>query len=229
MKSRGGGHPGALPSNSMPDAPTLAAFSVAAVALLVVPGPAVLYIVTRSVDQGRAAGLVSVAGIHVGTLVHVAAAAAGLSALLVSSAAAYTALRWAGAAYLIVLGARRLLARRPAPADALLPRRSLAATFRQGVVVNVRNPKTALFFLAFLPQFVDPAAGPVAPQALLLGGLFVVLGTVSDGAYALAAAALGDRLRRGGRARRLERASGAVYLGLGALALAGHRPAVAAP
>ena len=110
------GAPGATPSygRAVPDAPTLVAFSLAAVALLVVPGPAVLCILTRSVDQGRAAGLVSVAGIHAGTLVHVAGAAAGLSALLVSSAAAYTAVKWAGAAYLVVLGLRRLLA--PVPA-----------------------------------------------------------------------------------------------------------------
>ena len=209
----------------MPDAPTLAAFALAAVALLVVPGPAVLYIVTRSVDQGRAAGLVSVAGIHVGTLVHVGAAAAGLSALLVSSSAAYTAVTWAGAAYLIGLGLRRLRAGGGDAGRAAPARRSLAATFRQGVVVNVLNPKTALFFFAFLPQFIDPAAGPVAAQAVLLGALFVVLGMVSDGAYALAAAAVGHRLRAGRRADRLRRASGAVYVGLGVLALAGHRPA----
>ena len=135
----------------MPEPSTLAVFVVAAVALLVTPGPAVLYIVARSVEQGRWAGLVSALGVHVGTLVHVAAAALGLSALLVSSALAFDIVKYLGAIYLVYLGIRRLLASDArAEAGAAAPR-SLRRLFAQGIVVNVLNPKTALFFLAFLP------------------------------------------------------------------------------
>jgi threonine/homoserine/homoserine lactone efflux protein len=202
----------------MPSLSVLLLFAVASLALLVVPGPAVLYVVTRSVAQGRAAGLVSVLGVHVGSMVHVTAAVLGLSALLTSSAAAFTVVKYLGAAYLIYLGVQKLL--RPGgddPADAAaVPRGRL---FRQGVVVNVLNPKTAVFFLAFLPQFVDPARGPVAPQIVVLGACFIGLGVLSDGGYALLAGTLGSRLRRAARFRtRLNRASGVVYLGLGATA-----------
>lgn len=212
-----------------PEPSTLALFTLAALALLLVPGPAVLYIVTRSMDQGRAAGLASVAGIATGTLVHVVAAAAGLSALLVSSAAAYNVVRWAGAAYLIVLGVRRLLTREAAGEVQPVRAWSLRRTYGQGVIVNVLNPKTTLFVFALLPQFIDPDRGSVAVQALILGLTLVVLGMLSDGTYAMAASAVGDRLRRNARVRRaLERASGAVYIGLGALALLGSRPDPAA-
>lgn len=214
----------------MPAPSTLVLFVLAAGALLIVPGPAVLYVVTRSMDQGRAAGLASVLGIATGTLVHVAGAAAGLSALLVSSAAAYTTVKWAGAAYLVFLGVRRLLSTRGGlPEEQPVRAWSLRRTFGQGVVVNVLNPKTALFVFALLPQFIDPERGPVAPQAILLGLTLVTLGVLSDGTYAMAASALGQRLRRSHRVRRaLERASGLIYIGLGALALAGNRPAPAA-
>ena len=212
----------------MPEPSTLALFAVAAVTLLVIPGPAVLYIVTRSVDQGRAAGLASVCGVHVGTLVHVAAAAFGLSALLVSSATAYNAVRWVGAAYLIWLGVRRLLAHdedaRPAGADR--PRRlGLRRVFAQGVVVNVLNPKTALFFFAFLPQFVDTTRGSVPFQVVVFGVAFVVLGFLSDGTYALAASTgAGWLRRRPGVARASRLLSGGVLISLGVTtALAGSR------
>jgi threonine/homoserine/homoserine lactone efflux protein len=211
----------------MPEGSTLALFAVAAITLLVIPGPSVLYIVTRSVDQGRAAGLASVGGIHVGTLVHVAAAAFGLSALLVSSATAYNAVRWIGAAYLVWLGIRRLLAHdedaRPAGDD---PRRlGLRRVFAQGVVVNVLNPKTALFFFAFLPQFVDTSRGSVPFQVVVFGVAFVFLGLVSDGAYAVAASAGGRWLRRRpGVARTSRLVSGGVLISLGVTtALAGSR------
>src|SRR6202050_5762037 len=132
-------------------------FCVAAILLLLTPGPAVLYIVARSVEQGRIAGLASVCGITTGTLVHVLAAALGLSALLASSALAFAAVKYAGAGYLIYIGARRILRRTGAAAERIqLPRRSLGRLYRDGFVVNLLNPKTALFFLAFLPQFVDP-------------------------------------------------------------------------
>jgi threonine/homoserine/homoserine lactone efflux protein len=212
----------------MPETSTLALFAVAAVTLLVIPGPAVLYIVTRSVDQGRAAGLASVCGVHVGTLVHVAAAALGLSALLVSSATAYDTVRWLGAAYLVWLGVRRLLARdedlpaTPGP-DARRP--GLRRIFAQGVVVNVLNPKTALFFLAFLPQFVDASRGSVPLQVVVLGVAFVLLGLLSDGAYALAASTgAGWLRRRPGVARASRLVSGGVLISLGVTtALAGSR------
>ena len=159
----------------MPDASTLGLFSLAALALLVIPGPAVTYIVMRSVDQGRTAGFVSILGIHTGSAVHVAAAVVGLSALLASSASAFTVVKLAGAAYLIFIGLRRLLTPEPAP-DAEPVRTGLRRVYVQGFVVNLLNPKTALFFLAFLPQFVDPARGAVPLQVAILGVLFIGLG-----------------------------------------------------
>ena len=212
----------------MPETSTLALFAVAAVTLLVIPGPAVLYIVTRSVDQGRAAGLASVGGIHVGTLVHVAAAALGLSALLVSSATAYDTVRWLGAAYLVWLGVRRLLASdedAPAAAGPGVRRPGLRRIFAQGVVVNVLNPKTALFFFAFLPQFVDTSRGSVPFQVVVFGVAFVLLGLLSDGAYALAASTgAGWLRRRPGVARASRLASGGILISLGVTtALAGSR------
>jgi threonine/homoserine/homoserine lactone efflux protein len=212
----------------MPETSTLALFAVAAVTLLVIPGPAVLYIVTRSVDQGRAAGLASVCGVHAGTLVHVAAAALGLSALLVSSATAYDTVRWLGAAYLVWLGVRRLMAHdEPSgPAkDSLTRRLGLGRIFAQGVVVNVLNPKTALFFFAFLPQFVDTSRGSVPFQVVVFGVAFVLLGLLSDAAYAVAASTGAGWLRRRpwvARASRL--ASGGILISLGVTtALAGSR------
>jgi len=214
----------------MPETSTLALFAVAAVTLLLIPGPAVLYIVTRSVDQGRAAGLASVCGVHVGTLLHVAAAALGLSALLVSSATAYDTVRWLGAAYLVWLGVRRLLARdEDVPEAATGPdarrRLGLGRIFAQGVVVNVLNPKTALFFFAFLPQFVDTSRGSVPFQVVVLGAAFVLLGLLSDGAYALLASTGAGWLRRRPKVARASRlVSGGVLISLGVTtALAGSR------
>jgi threonine/homoserine/homoserine lactone efflux protein len=200
----------------MPEPSTLAVFVVAAVALLVTPGPAVLYIVARSVEQGRWAGVVSALGVHVGTLVHVAAAALGLSALLVSSALAFDIVKYLGAAYLVYLGVRRLLARDARAESSAAPPKSLRRLFAQGIVVNILNPKTALFFLAFLPQFVDPARGQVGLQILALGMIFVALGVVSDGLYAIAAGTAGGWLKRDGRVLRAERyVTGGVFVGLG--------------
>jgi threonine/homoserine/homoserine lactone efflux protein len=212
----------------MPEASTLALFTLAAITLLVIPGPAVLYVVTRSADQGRAAGLASVCGVHVGTLVHVAAAALGLSALLVSSATAYHAVRWLGAAYLVWLGVRRLLAHdEPSGTakDRTARRLGLRRIFAQGVVVNVLNPKTALFFFAFLPQFVDTSRGSVPFQVVVFGIAFVLLGLVSDGTYALlASTGAGWLRRRPGVARASRLVSGGVLISLGVTtALAGSR------
>jgi threonine/homoserine/homoserine lactone efflux protein len=200
---------------AFPDSTSLWLFSLAALALLVIPGPAVLYVVVQSAENGRRVGLASVAGIHLGTLVHVTAAAAGLSALIVASAFAFSAVKYAGAAYLVYLGVRRLLGR-----DAALTvdrgRESLRRAFARGAVVNVLNPKTALFFLAFLPQFVDADRGAVWSQALVLGLVFVGLGFVSDSLYALAAGSAANLLRR--RRGLMRYGSGFVYIGLGATA-----------
>ena len=202
-----------------PEASMLGLFVAAAVVLLITPGPAVLYIVTRSVEQGRLAGLVSALGVHVGTLVHVAAAALGVSALLVSSALAFDIVKYLGALYLVYIGVRKLVGwDQPAGGQALAPR-SLRRLFGQGVVVNILNPKTALFFLAFLPQFVDVSKGAVGFQILVLGLIFVALGVLSDGLYAVAAGTAGGWLKRDGRILRAERyVGGTVFVGLGVTA-----------
>jgi threonine/homoserine/homoserine lactone efflux protein len=207
-----------------PEASMLGLFVAAAVVLLITPGPAVLYIVTRSVEQGRLAGLVSALGIHVGTLVHVAAAAFGVSALLLSSALAFDIVKYLGAIYLVYIGVRKLMGwDQPSGGREVAPR-SLRQLFGQGVVVNILNPKTALFFLAFLPQFVDVSKGAVGFQILVLGMIFVVLGVLSDGLYAIAAGTAGGWLKRDGRVLRAERyVGGTVFVGLGVTAaLAGN-------
>lgn len=210
----------------MPDPASLAVFIVAALALLLVPGPAVLYVVARSIHQGRRVGLASVLGIHVGTLVHIAAATVGLSALIVSSAVAFTTVKIAGAVYLVGLGLWTLVSRRAEPEIALGGERNLRRAFAQGIVVNVLNPKTALFFLAFLPQFVDRDASHPALQIAFLGLLFAALGLVTDSLWALASGTAGGVLRRSRRFVRVQRyVTGSVYVGLGvATALsASHR------
>ncbi len=221
----------------MPDRSTLTLFVTASLVLLITPGPAVLYIVTRSIDQGRLAGLMSALGANIGILVYAAAAALGVSALLAASPIALGIIRCLGAAYLLYLGLRRL-AGKPAPArpaDGLAaggaappaatpaagpgPRR-MEQVFREGIVVNLLNPKLALFFLAFLPQFVDPRRGPAAPQGLLLGGLFALMALCSDSVYALLSGTAG-RLLRGSRAFLLAQrwVVGGLYLALGLLAV----------
>lgn len=203
----------------MPSLPTLVVFSGAALLVLLVPGPAVLYIVARSAGEGTRAGLVSVAGIHLGTAVHIVTAALGLSAVLVTSATAFTVVKFAGAAYLVVLGIRMLRSSDPVPdsGEVAPPRtRSLRRTFVDGAVVNLLNPKVAVFFLAFVPQFVDPAVGGAPLQIVVLGLCFMVLGIVSDGAYALGGAWLGRRIRGAGRLQRRARiVAGSTYIGLG--------------
>jgi threonine/homoserine/homoserine lactone efflux protein len=207
----------------IPDPDRLVVFVLAALALLVVPGPAVLYVVARSIQHGRRAGLASVLGIHVGTLVHIGAATVGLSALIVSSAVAFTAVKIAGAVYLVGLGLWTLFGRGAESEIALGGERNLRRAFAQGIVVNVLNPKTALFFLAFLPQFVDPNAAHPALQIAFLGVLFALLGLVTDSIWALAAGTAGGMLRRSRRFLRTQRyVAGTVYVGLGvATAFAG--------
>ena len=207
----------------MPSLSAVELFAVAAFALIVVPGPSVLYIVSQSVSHGRVGGLAAVFGTEIGAFVHVAGAALGVSAIVASSATAFSVLKFAGGAYLILLGIRRLL-ERDTPAEAAAGRtRSLAAIFRQGAIVSALNPKTALFFLAFLPQFVDPGRGYVALQAAVLGLVWIVIATVCDALWALGAGSAVGLLRRSARARRTERlAGGGILIGLGVLATLAH-------
>jgi threonine/homoserine/homoserine lactone efflux protein len=207
----------------MPSASSFALFCLASVLLAVVPGPAVTYIVTQSVDKGRRAGLASALGVASGGLVHVAAATIGLSALIASSATAFTTVKLIGAVYLIAVGVRRILAKDDDPELEVQPA-SNRQLYVQGVVVNVLNPKTALFFLAFLPQFVDPDAASPALQIAVLGLLFVVLAVVSDSVWALAAGTASERLRGNRRFLAVRRyVSGSVFVGLGALTAAAKR------
>jgi threonine/homoserine/homoserine lactone efflux protein len=200
----------------VPAASTLLVFAAAGTLLIVVPGPNLLFIITRSITDGRRAGLVCGLGVETGTLVHVATAAIGLSALLASSATAFTVVKYAGAAYLIYLGIRAFRRREQPTAAEAGPAQSLAKTYRQGLLVQILNPKVALFFLAFLPQFVDPARGPAWTQILVLGAVLALLGLISDSLYALAAARAGGWLRRHPRVLGRERyLSGTVYVGLG--------------
>ena len=192
-------------------------FASVALILVFIPGPNTLYIIARSIQQGRKAGIVSSLGVQVGTMVHIAAAAFGLSALLLSSATAFSVVRYGGAAYLIYLGVKTLLTKENIEPERPLRRTSLSRVFSQGVIVNVLNPKTALFFFAFLPQFIDVARGAVAMQIILLGTILICLGTLSDSIYALAAGSIGNRLRGNFRLLRAQRYfAGSVYLGLGA-------------
>jgi threonine/homoserine/homoserine lactone efflux protein len=208
----------------VPDAATLLVFAAAALALIVVPGPAVLYIVSQSIDRGRLAGFVSALGIAVGALVHVAAAAIGLSSILVSSAAAFNVVKYAGAAYLVCMGLWTMVRRRDAQPESTPSERRLRRRFGQGVIVNVLNPKTALFFFAFLPQFVDPEHGAAALQIAVLGLVFVVIAVVSDSVWALAAGTASERLRGNRRFLSVQRyVSGSVFVGLGALTAAAKR------
>jgi len=205
----------------MPAPSTIALFALASLALAVVPGPAVTYIVTQSVDKGRRAGLASAAGVASGGLVHVTAATVGLSALIASSATAFTTVKLVGAVYLIAVGIRRIVTKdetftetQPAP---------LMRIWRQGVVVNIFNPKTALFFVAFLPQFVN-RDHTIWTQVAFLGLVFASIAFASDCAYALLADALASRLRRGTRAAKVQRyVSGGIFVALGGIAAAAHR------
>jgi threonine/homoserine/homoserine lactone efflux protein len=203
----------------VPDLTLWELFVAASVVLLLTPGPAVLYIVARSVQQGRRAGLVSVLGIHLGTLVHITAAAVGLSAVVMSSALAFGVIKYLGAAYLIWVGIRTFMAKDPNPQEPALPTEPLRRAFRDGFVVNLFNPKTAIFFLAFLPQFVDPSRGVVHWQILTLGLTFMGLGLLSDGMFALTAGTAGDFLRSNRRFLRFQRwFAGTSFVSLGVVA-----------
>jgi threonine/homoserine/homoserine lactone efflux protein len=199
-------------------------FLGASLALLLTPGPAVLYIVARSVEQGRLGGIVSVLGVALGNLAHVVAAAVGISALIAASALAFSVLKYLGAAYLIWLGIRTLRTR-AAPMAVEIENKPLGRLFTQGAVVAALNPKTALFFLAFLPQFVSPSHGAVWMQILLLGTSFAALGVLTDGLFALGAGSLRGLFRNSLAVMRAQKlVSGTIYIGLGVMtAVAGNQ------
>src|SRR4051812_27289913 len=203
----------------MPTPRSLALFLGAGLALNLTPGPDMLYVAARGASEGRSAGIVSALGIGIGTLVHVTLVAGGLSALLAAVPLAYFVLRLAGAAYLIYLGVRALRGR-PHASSARLAPAPLGTIFRQGVITNVLNPKVALFFLAFLPQFIDPSRGNPALQVVALGLLFDISGTLVNLAVALASSRVAGRLRRageaGGAGRLIQRATGGLFIALGA-------------
>ena len=210
---------------AMPEATTLLIVALASLALVVIPGPAVIYILTRSVSQGRRAGLVSAVGVNLGSTVHVFAAVAGLTVLLASSAAAYTAVKWAGVIYLAWIGIRTLLSDDAVFAEDATEPTALRRIFIQGVLVNVLNPKVAIFFLAFLPQFVDQSASNASMQTLVLGLTLVIIGLISDSIYAILGGSVGSLFRRKPSAARTSRLiAGSIYLGLaGIAAIAGTR------
>ncbi|MFZ0342274.1 MAG: LysE family translocator [Gaiellaceae bacterium] len=203
----------------MPSASTYALFLATAIVLLLVPGPAVLYVVTRSIEMGRGGGLASVAGITTGTIAYVVLATVGLSSLILASSAAFDAVKFVGAAYLFLLGVRRLLGRGlEEPDEDAAPRTRLRA-YTQGVFVNLTNPKTIVFIFAFIPQFVDPNAQDPGLQVLALGLTFALLGFLSDSMWALAAGTVADRLRGSAGIARVQRwVGGGVLVGLGILA-----------
>ena len=205
----------------MPSLSTYAVFLATALALLAIPGPAVLYVVTRSIEMGRAGGVASVAGITTGTIVHVGLATAGLSSLILASKTAFDAVKYVGAAYLIILGVRRLLTRSEDRVQEEAVPRTRRRAYTQGVVVNLTNPKTIVFIFAFIPQFVDPGARHVWLQVLVFGLSFALLGFLSDNVYALAAGAVADRLRGSRKIARFERwFGGSILIGLGIAAAA---------
>ncbi|HET7566436.1 MAG TPA: LysE family translocator [Gaiellaceae bacterium] len=203
----------------MPSLSTYAVFLVTGLVLLLTPGPAVLYVVTRSIEMGRAGGIASVAGITTGTIVHIALATAGLSSLILASRVAFDAVKYAGAAYLVLLGIRRFLTREAEEEIAEPAPRTRRRAYTQGIVVNLTNPKTIVFIFAFVPQFVDPHARHVWLQVLVLGLSFAALGFLSDSMYAFVAGSVADRLRGSRGIARFERwFGGSVLLGLGLVA-----------
>lgn len=203
----------------MLDISQLVPFIVASYLLAVVPGPSVVFIVARSVEYGRMAGLASVFGVAIGTLVHTFFAALGLSAILATSAFAFSVVKYAGAAYLIYLGIKTLRDRTPNNVDVDVEEKEIGRIIREGIVVNVLNPKSALFFLAFLPQFADPARGSVAPQIILLGLIFFTIASISDGMYALLAGSFGNVLKQSPKWQRRQKVmSGTTYIALGVMA-----------
>jgi threonine/homoserine/homoserine lactone efflux protein len=200
----------------MPDISTLLLFSGAAILLIITPGPDMLYVIARSLGQGRTAGIISALGVCAGVFVHILAAAIGLSALLMSSNLAYTIVKYAGAAYLVYLGIHTLLRRSPQLGVVIQTKASLPAIFFQGVLSNALNPKVALFFLAFFPQFINPTLGKATWQVLILGLIFVLLAVLIMVLLAIFSSAVGHWLhRQTGFAKIQKWVMGSIFIGLG--------------
>ena len=202
----------------MPDLNSLTSFAVASVALLVIPGPAVIYIVNRSVADGRQIGLAAVVGLELGTFMHVLAATVGLSAILATSENAFNVVKYLGASYLVLIGLRTLT-RKPEAISTSASSMTQSQAFRQGFIINTLNPKIALFFLSFLPQFIDPNISSNARQSLILGSVFVLCGFVIDGVYSLTASSLREVLVKGKALPFIQQyVAGVVFVLLGAAA-----------
>ncbi len=200
----------------MIDSATLVSFGIAAALLVAMPGPATLYIVTRSLDQGRSAGVASVLGISVGAIAHFIAAGFGLSAILMTSATAFSAVKYAGALYLIYLGIQKLRSNETLKIDGEVPKEPLLKIFRQGVIVNVLNPKAAIFSLAFLPQFINPTGAPVWQQLSLLCFVFICIGLLGDSTYAMLAGQMRQWIVKHPKfLRRQKYVTGGTYIALG--------------
>ena len=198
--------------------PNYSLFVIASLILLITPGPAVLYIVARSIEQGTRAGIVSALGMQLGGLVHVMGAAVGVSALLMSSAIAFAVLKYIGAGYLIFIGVKTLISARNVQTLTRVEDAALQRVFREAVVVQIFNPKAAMFFFAFLPQFVSPSKGPVYVQLVALGVAYMAMAFATDCAYAAVAGRMSGWLRTSRKALRIQRqAAGATYIGLGLL------------
>ncbi|MDQ3526163.1 MAG: LysE family translocator [Chloroflexota bacterium] len=203
----------------MPTIPTLIAFAIAAIALVAIPGPNLIYIITRGIQQGRRAAVVSALGVEVGTLIHIVLATFGLSAIIASSPVLYDVVKYAGAGYLIWLGVS-LIRRKAGSAEERIEvcPAGMRTIFLHGLAINLLNPKVILFVMALLPQFVDPSRGSTVGQMLVLGLVLVSVGTMGDMIYAFASGAVGSWLHRHPDAdRQRDRASGVIYLALGVI------------
>ena len=209
----------------MPEMSTLIAFMGATIALLLIPGPAVIYILNRSIADGRTVGLAAVAGLEVGDSIQALFAALGISAVLATSAEMFNVVKWAGVAYLMYAGIRTLMSR-PSEVAAEASHVSLKQAFRQGILVNALNPKTGLFFLSIFPQFVDANAANAKSQSLVLGAVFVVMAAMFNCSLSFMASSLRDLLLRGKSLYIIRRyVSGGLFIGLGLLAVLAGRPA----
>ena len=207
----------------MPTLDSIVAFAIASLALLVIPGPAVLYVINRSIADGRSIALAGVAGLELGNFVHVIAATIGLSAVIAASATAFGIVKWIGAGYLVFIGLRTLI-KKPQAMEAQSTSLTRGKSFTQGIIVNTFNPKVALFFLSFLPQFIDEKLGSAALQSLILGSMFVAIGLCTDGMYAILASALRTTLLRGKSLPFVQRyVAGSVFVLLGVIAASTKR------
>lgn len=209
----------------IPSPENILLFITAATILIIVPGPAVLYIMMKSMEQGYKAGIASVFGVGVGAMVHVVAAAVGVSALLVASATTFSILKYAGAVYLIYLGIRKIIDKAPQVEEHKVDKKSLFNIFYEGVIVNILSPKSAIFFFAFLPQFINPERGGTTSQILFLGLLFFIIALVSDMCYVLLSGKLVKQFKTSAVYPKIQKyASGSIHIALGLLTLTVNKP-----